>query len=76
MYSVKFDKKLRGDYIMRININIDDELLLKIDEYASRHFVNRTSAICMLISNSLILEENMKIDELVRFILNEQKNNY
>ena len=74
MYSVKFDKKLRGDYIMRINI--DDELLLKIDEYASRHFVNRTSAICMLISNSLIADDNShQLDDLKKFILNLQKNN-
>lgn len=38
---------------MRVNINIDDELLKKIDEYAAEKYINRTAAICVLISSSL-----------------------
>jgi metal-responsive CopG/Arc/MetJ family transcriptional regulator len=38
---------------MRININVDDELLAKIDDYAGEKYINRTSAICVLLSNAL-----------------------
>lgn len=38
---------------MRININLDDKLLSRIDEYAKDKYVNRTSAICVLLSNAL-----------------------
>lgn len=38
---------------MRVNLNIDDELLKKIDDYASEKYVNRTAAISVLLSTAL-----------------------
>lgn len=45
---------------MRINLNIDDELLTKIDEYAAEKYINRTAAICVLISDALQNNEVQK----------------
>lgn len=45
---------------MRINLNIDDELLAKIDEYAAEKYINRTAAICVLISDALQNNEVQK----------------
>ncbi len=38
---------------MRLNINVDDDLIKRVDAYAKENFINRTSAICILLSNSL-----------------------
>lgn len=38
---------------MRLNINIDDGLIKKVDEYAADKYINRTAAICVLLSNAL-----------------------
>lgn len=38
---------------MRVNFNIDDELLKKIDDYANEKYINRTAAICVLLSTAL-----------------------
>ena len=38
---------------MKINFNIDDELLKKIDNFASEKYINRTAAMCVLISSAL-----------------------
>lgn len=38
---------------MRLNINVDDDLIKRVDTYAKENFINRTSAICILLSNSL-----------------------
>lgn len=45
--------RVQGGEKMRVNINIDDELLSKIDDYAKDKYINRTSAICVLLSNAL-----------------------
>lgn len=38
---------------MKINFNIDDELLKKVDDFAAEKYINRTAAICVLISSAL-----------------------
>lgn len=38
---------------MRLNIKIDDELIKKVDEFAADKYINRTAAICVLLSNAL-----------------------
>jgi metal-responsive CopG/Arc/MetJ family transcriptional regulator len=38
---------------MRLTINVDDELINKVDVFASEKYINRTSAICVLLSNAL-----------------------
>lgn len=38
---------------MRLNIVVNDELVKKIDAYAADKYINRTSAICVLLSNAL-----------------------
>lgn len=38
---------------MRLNINIDDDLIQRVDDFAKENFINRTSAICILLSNAL-----------------------
>lgn len=38
---------------MRLNIKVDDELIKKVDEYAADKYINRTAAICVLLSNAL-----------------------
>lgn len=38
---------------MRLNINVDYDLIKRVDAYAKENFINRTSAICILLSNSL-----------------------
>lgn len=42
----------------RLTINIPKELLSQVDEYAKKMCVNRTSAICFLLAQSL---DNQKI---------------
>lgn len=41
----------------KITISIDKELIKKLDEYAKRHYIDRTSAICVLLSDALDEEE-------------------
>lgn len=38
---------------IKINMNMDEELLKRIDEYAYSMGINRTSAISVLVSNQL-----------------------
>lgn len=38
---------------MRINVNVDDELLARIDGFARDKYINRSAAICVLLSNAL-----------------------
>lgn len=44
----------------RITFNIDEELLEKIDKYAKEKYINRTSAICVLLANALQSNEIAK----------------
>ncbi len=45
---------------MRININIDDDMLGSIDAYARKMDINRTSAIKVLCSQALQAQEASK----------------
>lgn len=45
---------------MRLNLNLDDELVKKIDAYAANNYINRTSAISVLLSKSLQQEDIQK----------------
>lgn len=43
---------------MRLNINVNKELIKKVDEYACKMNINRTSAVSVLLSISLEQEFN------------------
>ena len=45
----------------RVNINLPSELLEKVDAYATMMNVNRTSAICFLLSNQFRQDEAMQV---------------
>jgi metal-responsive CopG/Arc/MetJ family transcriptional regulator len=38
---------------MKLTLNLDDELVAKVDVYAREKYINRTSAICVLLANAL-----------------------
>lgn len=38
---------------MKLTLNIDDLLIEKVDKYAEENYINRTSAICVLLSSAL-----------------------
>lgn len=40
----------------RLNINIPTPLLERVEEYAEKHYINKTSAICVLLATALELE--------------------
>lgn len=42
----------------RLNINIPTPLLERVEEYAEKHYINKTSAICVLLSTALELSES------------------
>lgn len=41
----------------KITISIDEELIKRLDECAKRHYIDRTSTICMLLSRALDNDE-------------------
>lgn len=43
---------------MRINVNLPDDLLKMIDDYAEKNGVTRTSAMIFLLSQQLIISRN------------------
>lgn len=47
------------DDTVKINFNISVELLKKIDDYANSLHINRTSAMCVLMSQSLEQKEGL-----------------
>lgn len=42
----------------RLNINVPSPLLERVEEYADKHYINKTSAICVLLSTALELSES------------------
>lgn len=44
---------MKRDGFTKINLNVSNDLLSRIDKYAELNSINRTSAICVLCSNSL-----------------------
>ena len=58
----------------RMIMNIPTELLNQLDEYASKMNINRTSAVCVLLSQSLSSQKAMTdLGELLRVYQEEQK---
>lgn len=39
--------------MQRLTMNMPDELMKRVDEYAEKNYVNRTSAVCVLLSKAL-----------------------
>jgi metal-responsive CopG/Arc/MetJ family transcriptional regulator len=57
----------------RMVMNIPTELLAQLDEYASKMNINRTSAVCVLLSQSLNGQKAMNdLGELLR-VYHEEK---
>lgn len=57
----------------RLGINIPTELLAQLDEYASKMNINRTSAVCVLLSQALNSQKVMNdLGELVKLCQREQ----
>lgn len=58
----------------RMVMNIPVDLLNQLDEYASKMNINRTSAVCVLLSQSLSSQKAMTdLGELLRVYEEEQK---
>lgn len=65
---------MHGDEKQRININIPIETLEKIDKYAKKMAINRTSAILVLISTALDAQQTMSdLSELLKIVEEERK---
>lgn len=58
--------------LKRINVNIDEKLLAKIDKYAEIMGVNRTSAICFLCSSQLLQNEAVSAISGAVDVINKQ----
>lgn len=57
----------------RMVMNIPVELLSQLDEYASKMNINRTSAVCVLLSQALGSQKAMTdLGELVRLVEEER----
>ena len=57
----------------RLTFNIPTDLLGQVDEYAKKMCVNRTSAICFLLSQSLNSQKAMNdLGELIKLVKAEQ----
>ena len=58
----------------RLTFNIPTDLLGQVDEYAKKMCVNRTSALCFLLSQSLNSQKAMNdLGELLTLYQDEQK---
>ena len=58
----------------RMVMNIPVDLLIQLDEYASKMNINRTSAVCVLLSQSLSSQKAMTdLGELLKLVQEEQK---
>lgn len=57
----------------RININFDDELLKKIDEYAKKFGINRTAAISVLCGAQLEQKDALSVMTQLLAEMNKEK---
>lgn len=76
---VSYGKEQKGGVTMakvetsRMVMNIPTELLTQLDEYASKMNINRTSAVCVLLSQALDSQKAMNdLGELVKLYQSEQ----
>lgn len=59
--------------IRRLNINMPVELIDRIDEYAERMSINRTSAVNVLCNTALDAQQSMNtLEELTRLLRENQ----
>ena len=59
--------------VTRINLNLANDLLKKVDEYAENLTVNRTVAITVLLNSALTTDKALgDMNELIKFINNNQ----
>ena len=57
----------------RINLNMPCDLTNRLDEYASKMNINRTSAICVLLNLALDSQDAVKVmGELMRLVKEKQ----
>ena len=57
----------------RINLNMPCDLTNRVDEYASKMNINRTSAICVLLNLALDSQDAVKVmGELMRLVKEKQ----
>ena len=65
---------MHGDEKQRININVPVETLERIDKYAKKMSINRTSAILVLVTIALDTQQTMSdLSELMKFVDEERK---
>lgn len=58
---------------VRVNLNLPKNLVRQVDEYASSMNVNRTSAVCVLISQAINSQKAVNdLSELLKICQNEQ----
>ena len=58
----------------RMGMNIPTELMDKLDEYADRMNISRTSAVCVLLSQALNSQKALNdLGELIKLYQEEQK---
>ena len=58
----------------RINLNMPCDLACRVDEYASKMNINRTSAICVLLNLALDSQKAMStLEQLLQVYQEEQK---
>ncbi len=58
---------------VRVNLNLPKNLVRQIDEYASSMNVNRTSAVCVLVSQAINSQKAVNdLSELLKICQNEQ----
>ena len=59
----------------RVNVNMPTDLLVQLDDYADKMNINRTSAICVLLSQALGSQKAMNdISELLKLYQAELMN--
>lgn len=65
---------MENNDIKRVNVNLPNDLITQVDDYADKMNINRTSAICVLLSQALKQEEVMsKLPDMIT-ILKDAKN--
>ena len=58
----------------RINLNMPCDLAYRVDEYASKMNINRTSAICVLLNMALDSQKAMSTLEQLLQVYQEEQN--
>lgn len=59
--------------IMRLNINVPQDLIDRVDEYADNLSINRTSAVCVLLSQALDGQKVVSdLGQLLKYVQEEQ----